>query len=115
MGWERTRREIEGRASDARGGRGRVWQGGGEGGEQHEAEVHMSWTSQGRMRHHLTIKNIRAAVGQHKKGRDAPWRASGGGGSNNNNDSSKEIESKDCDNNNGRGSGLLSPSSAGWG
>jgi hypothetical protein len=47
------------------------------------------------MRHHSTIKNIWAAVGQHEKERDAPWRASGEGGSNDNNDSSKENKSKD--------------------
>jgi hypothetical protein len=35
-----------------------------------------------------------AAVGQHEKGRDVPWRASGGGGSNDNNDSSKDNSSK---------------------
>ncbi len=29
MRWERIRQEIEGQASDARGGRGRVWLGGG--------------------------------------------------------------------------------------
>jgi hypothetical protein len=52
------------------------------------------------MRQHLTIKNIRAAVGQHEKGRDTPWRASGGGGSNDNNNSSRESKSKDCDNKN---------------
>jgi hypothetical protein len=89
--------------------------GGGEGGERHEAEVRLSWTSRWRMRYHSTIKNILVAVGQHEKGRDAPWRASGGGGSNDNNDSSKENESKDCDNNNGRGGRLPSPGSAGWG
>jgi hypothetical protein len=99
MGWERTRWEIEGRASDARGGRGRVWRGE-EGGEQDEAEVRLSWTSRGRMRHHLTIKNTQAAFGQHEKGRDAPSHASGGGGSNDNNDSSKENKSKDCNDNN---------------
>jgi hypothetical protein len=89
--------------------------GGGEGGEQHEAEVCLSWTSRGRMRHHSTIKNIWAAVGQHEKGRDALWHASGGGESNDNNVSSKENESIDCNNNNGHGGGLPSPSSAGWG
>jgi hypothetical protein len=88
---------------------------GGDGGEQHEAEVRLSWTSWWRMRCHSTIKNILAAVGQHEKRRDAPWRASGGGGSNNNKVSSKENESKDCDNNNGRGGRLPSPTSAGRG
>ncbi len=89
--------------------------GGGEGVEQHEAEVCLSWTSRWRMRYHSTIKNIWEAVRQHKKGRDAPWHAYGGGGSNNNIDSSKEKETKDCNNNNGHGSRLPSPGSAGRG
>ncbi len=91
---------------------GEGYGGGGEGGERHEAEVHLSWTSPWMMRYHSTIKNILAAVGQHKKGRDAPWCAYGGGGSNDNIDSSKENESKDCDNNNGHGGRLPSLSSA---
>ncbi len=59
---------MDGMGKDMEGNRGagklhKGWEGkgmagGGRGGEQHEAEVRLSWTSWGRMRHHSTIKNI---------------------------------------------------------
>jgi hypothetical protein len=46
------------------------------------------------MRHHSTIKNIRAAVGQPKKRRDTPRHASGGGGYNDNTTAAKKTKAK---------------------
>ncbi len=41
--------------------------GGGEGGEQHEAEVRLSWMSWWRMRYHSTIKNILRQLGSTRR------------------------------------------------